>query len=293
MLPQGYASNRAAAHAGFTLIELLVAIAVMALILQVMFSMIKLAGSAWSQGHSRIDNFTRARAMLDLIAGDVERGVFRTDLPAFCTGNALVTGSGVTSLQSTGTNSIVAFFTCRPGVGNNERDLSLVSYSLVTSSNAALNRSYLSIPWTPPGGSTGNWSSMLPFQADLAPVISGSSVTPMNTAQGVVGFELLFRRSDGSLTNSYTGYQPANPVVGVVIGLAVIDSQTLLLLNQQSKLATLKSALASTAVLTGTNSAKAEWDAALNAGTFFQGYPSAVKTGLKTFERDVFCESAF
>jgi hypothetical protein len=278
-------SLRLVALRSFTLVEMLVAIAVLSLIMLVMLSMLELAGNAWSEGYSRIDNFTRARTMLDVITGDIQRGVFRPDLPAFGTGNTLATTNGVSVLENPSTDSTNAFFTRRAGVGTDMRNLSLVVYYLDSSTNAVLNRSYLSVPWTP----TGNWSSVLPFGADLATTIS--SATPLDTAQGVVGFQLLFLRSDGSLNTNYTGYVSANPVVGITVGLAVVDGKTLQILNQENKLATLKNVMAG--ALTGTNSPKTDWDSTLNVSGFYQNYPTPLKVGLKTFERDVFCETPF
>jgi hypothetical protein len=265
---------------------MLVAIAITALILSTMLSMVSMADRVWGEGIAQVDNFTRARATLDLISGDIEGGVFRPDLPAFgtfCAGDALVVTNGMSELQNVSAFSTNAFYTRRAGVGTDMRDLSLVVYSPSGATNAALNRSYLSVPWTP----TGTWSSLLPFQSSQP---STASATTMDTADGVVGFELLFLRSDGSLTNIYGGYQASNPVEGAVVGLAVVDSRTLYLLNQQNKLSTLETSLAG--MLTGTNSPKAEWDEALTS-SFYQSYPPPMGSGLKTFERFVFCKKAF
>jgi len=270
----------------FTLVEMLVAIAITGLILTTMLTMVSLAGRVWGEGIAQVDNFTRARAMLDLISGDIQGGVFRPDLPAFGTfgtGDTLVVTNGMSELQNPAALSTNAFYTRRAGVGTGMRDLSLVVYSPSGATNAALNRSYLSVPWTP----SGNWSSVLPFQTNQP---GTATATAMDTAEGVVGFELLFLRSDGSLTNAYGGYQASNPVVGAVVGLAVVDSRTLHLLNQQNKLSTLEASMSS--MLTGTNSPKAEWDEALTS-SFYQGYPDTMGSGLKTFERFAFCKKAF
>jgi hypothetical protein len=287
MIEQRFHAYRKLDTRSFTLVEMLVAIAITGLILVAMFTMISLADSVWRQGIGRVDNFTRARAMLDLITGDLEGGVFRPDLPAFgtfCTGDTVITANGRSVLQNSSAVSTNAFYTRRAGVGASVRDLSLVIYSLNGTANAALNRSYLSVPWTPTGSS---WASVLPFQTSQP---NTSAATAMDTAEGVVGFELLFLRSDGSLTNAYSGYQASNPVVGLVVGLAVVDTPTLQFLNAQNKLSTLEAGMAT--AITGTNSPKSEWDVAMTS-TFYQSYPESMRSGLKTFERSVYCRTGF
>jgi Tfp pilus assembly protein PilW len=288
MIDRRFRAFRKSDTRSFTLVELLVAIAITGFILVAMFTMISMADSVWRQGIGRVDNFTRARAMLDLIAGDVEGGVFRPDLPAFGTlagTDTFAATNGIYVLSSSSSPAITnAFYTRRAGVGSNVRDLSLVIYSLTSATNAALNRSYLSVPWTPPAA---GWSATLPFQNNLP----STAATAMDTAEGVVGFEMLFMRSDGTLTNAYSGYQAANPVVGVVAGLAVVDTPTLQFLNAQNKLTTLETSMAT--VLSGTNSPKAEWDASMAGSTFYQSYPESMRPGLKTFERSVYCREGF
>ena len=109
----------------------------------------------------------------------------------------------------------------------------------------------------------------------------------------VVGFSLFFCRADQSITNVYSGYQSTNPVVAVGVALAMVDTRTLQILNQTGKLNALTQALGSSGALTGTNSAKADWDVLLESSGFFQNYPAGLSTGLKTFERIIPCTPPF
>jgi len=270
----------------FTLVEMLVAVTILSLMLALMFSMVGMVFHATNEGQGRIDNSMRARVMLDVLADDIEGGVFRPDLPAFGTNNGLLTTNGISTL--TNGASAVAFYTRSPGILANARNLSLVIYRLDGSTNAIFRRDQLAVPWTAPAS---NWSSTVPFQGELSTGIDNA--TSQNMAEGVVGFSLFFCRADQSITNVYSGYQSTNPVVAVGVALAMVDTRTLQILNQTGKLNALTQALGSSGALTGTNSAKADWDVLLESSGFFQNYPAGLSTGLKTFERIIPCTPPF
>src|ERR1700729_994371 len=103
----------ASSRRGFTLIEMLVSVSIISFMLVMMAQMTGLAEQAWRLEQNRIDNFTKARAMLDLITDDLQRAVFRGDLPAFGTGDPsatpTVTSNGL--YYYTGTSFATAFYT--------------------------------------------------------------------------------------------------------------------------------------------------------------------------------------
>ncbi len=269
----------------FTLVEVLVAIAVLSFLLLILARMMGMVSGAYRQGNNRIDNFTKSRAMLDLIAGDLQKGVYRPDLPAFGTGSQWVTNNGISSLTNTASTN--AFFTRRAGIGSNVRDLSLVIYTLDISTNAVLQRSDYAIPWAAPT----SWTNSIPFSTSMDALLD--KTTSRQVAEGVVAFGLAFQRQDGSLTNAYSGYNATNPVVAIGIGLAVVDLQTEQSLGM-ANLAKISSSLAtifSTSII-NTNGIKAGWDKAMTNG-FFADYPKALGGGLKTFERWVPCQPPF
>lgn len=273
----------------FTLIEMLVSISVFSLMLLLMAQMIQMIDSAWRTGQSRVDNFTRARALLDVAAQDIQRGVFRPDLPAFANSSGSSNSLGMMVLTNSGT-STNAFYTRRPGISaSSVRDVSLVVYALnVTAASAELQRGDYAVPWAAPSG---GWANYLAFQTNLSTSMANiPAANYYNTANGVVGFGMVFQRADGSTTNFYSG-DSSNPVTAVGIGVAVVDTQTLQKLISAGQLLTLNSALAG--ALTGTNSIKADWDTKLNTASFYSAYPKQLGTGLKTFERYVTCEPSF
>ncbi len=269
----------------FTLVEMLVSLGVFSLMMVIMAQMTAMVDNAWRQGESRVDNFTRARAILDVVAQDIQRGVFRPDLPAFAPTSASIYTNGMMVLQNSGATTN-AFYTRRAGVGANMREISLVVYTLDASTNGVLQRADYAIPWSTPS----TWANCFAFQTGLSNVLSQSSGTFRDACEGVVDFNLIFRLADGTSTSTYGGYS-SNPVTAVGIGLAVVDEQTMKVLQSTSKFGQLQTDLKS--ALTGTNSIKADWDAKLATPNYYNNYPKDLGPGLKTFERYVTVEPGF
>jgi prepilin-type N-terminal cleavage/methylation domain-containing protein len=236
---------------GFTLLELLVAMAVLALMTVLLAQILVSTSKSWLGGQARANNFAKARSMLDLMARDVQSGVFRSDLGAF-------------------DGSEMSFYTRRAGVSTNQvRDVSLVKYYL---SNSTLQRADLAIPWS------NNAASDISFgTTNSLPQLAG--VTARDASPGVVGFKALFLQQDGTLSATF---DPATSR-GVAIGLAVVDDRTLAKLGT-TQIAGLQAGFA--ANTTGTNSLKADWEAYLT-NVNWTNYPSDLGRGLKIFERNV------
>jgi prepilin-type N-terminal cleavage/methylation domain-containing protein len=240
---------------GFTLIELLVAIAVLALVSVILAQMLAATSQTWLTGQAKVNNFTKGRAMLDLLARDLQSGVYRSDLPSFPGG-------------------AVAFYTERPGFSgstNALRNISWVNYDLGASTNATLQRADLAVEW--------NATNAVAFGSTNAP----AGAVPRDTAPGVVGFKIQFLYADGSLS---TNYSSANRPKAVSVGLAVIDDKTLERLQADPlKIAALRNGFASHA--SGTNSVKADWEEFMRTEIVWESYPKSLATGLKVFERYV------
>src|SRR4051812_21508269 len=60
----------------FTLIELLVAMLVLALMAIVLAQMLSATSQIWLAGQAKANNFTKGRAMLDLLARDLQTGIY-------------------------------------------------------------------------------------------------------------------------------------------------------------------------------------------------------------------------
>jgi type II secretory pathway component PulJ len=237
-------------RSGFTILEFLVAFAVLALMTVLLAQILSSSSQSWLGGQSRVNNFTKARSMLDLMARDVQAGIFRDDLGAFDSGN-------------------LAFYTRRPGVSTNAvRDVSLVRYALDT--NSVLQRSDLAIAWT-------NAAQDVSFGTTALTELG--RVTDRDASPGTLGFRVLFLQDDGSLT---AAFDPAK-TRALTLGLAVVDDRTLAKLSDSQRTA-LRGGLA--AAVSGTNSLSADWNTYL-AGLNWASYPADLGRGIKVFERYV------
>lgn len=246
-------------QSGFSLIEILVAVAVLSLLVIMLGQMLGSMSRAWVNGQRRVNNFSKARALLDLMVRDLQGCVFRPDLAAF-------------------SGSSVAFYTKNPGAGSvfdSLRNLSLVNYSIDTSSsNSTLQRGDMAITWDQSAASMsfGNTSS-LPL----------SKVVARDTSPGVVGLKVLFILQDGTFSSTYS-YNPSNPVRAIGVALAVIDDQTIQQLSG-AQIANLRTMLDSS--ISGTRSVRADWEDYLKS-VDWSSYPKNLATGLKIFERYVY-----
>ena len=268
---------------GFTLVEVLVAIAVLAIIVLFFGQMLGTMSNAWTYGHSRANNFTKARAMLDLLARDIESAILRPDLAAF---------------PVSGTNANPPsweFYTARLGIPGGVTSASTLRAACVVQ--------YTFIGPTNPNGGIPNTleradSPILWSDEATNPVfgnITGfaGTLTPRDTAPGVIAFELIFIQSNGTFSTTYTplttaGVANANPTRAVSVTLAVMDDVTLQKMSS-AQLTNLNSLL--TSAITDNppvRSVKAYWDAYLDGGALnWHGYAGNTGAGLATFERYV------
>ncbi len=250
---------RLSSGTGFTLVEILVSVAVLSIMVGMMGTMLSTMGQLWHDAQKRVNNFTKARAMLDMMTHDLQAGVYRSDLSAF-------------------SNSTLAFYTQRPGIsttGAVARDFSIVGYSL---NHSILQRSAQVINWTD------SPSTYFVF-GQPAPAVT-TAATPQDASSGVIDFKILFLQKDGTLSSTYSANTRA-----IGITLAVVDDQTLALLNQTNKTTTLYTALEANASLT--HSVKADWENYLNGLSMnWGGYPKSLGVGLKIFERYVYLPNA-
>jgi prepilin-type N-terminal cleavage/methylation domain-containing protein len=244
---------------GFTLIELLTAIAVLSLLFVMLGQMLGFISGTWKSGQRRVNNFTKARVMLDLLAQDLQGGVFRSDLAAF-------------------PDSQIAFYTQRPAVpADNQpiRNISLVQYTIDTnSSNSTLQRGDYAIKWS------GSATDISFSNSTSLPILN--QLTARDTAPGIVGFKIVFISKTGTQSTSFS----LSNTRAFGITLAVIDDQTIQKLTS-AQINSLRTALAS-ATSSGNNSVKADWENYLNTSFNWSAYPRDMANSLRIFERYVY-----
>lgn len=248
------------ARSGFTLIEIMVATCILTMIVLSLSAMLSSTSKTYSMGRQRVNNFTKARGMLEVIARDLRDAVIRPDLLSF-------------------PNSSFEFYTMQPGIlSSNARQVSLVSYVIdSTSSLSTLQRGDVGIAWNsmPETILFGNKAaSQLPV-----PVMR-------DTIDGVVGFQAVFCYADGTASISYDSSQTLS---AVIVTMAVIDDDSLKVLSG-SQIGQIKRSLISAAQSTAeVTSIKLTWDNYLCEPNQFPWgqYPKTLATGFKIYERYV------
>ena len=299
---------------GFSLAELLVALAVLSIMLIGLASAMGYVSKLWLSGAGSMDNFTKARVVLNLLDRDIQMMVLRRDLPAFVdtSGNAI---------DSNG-NAICAFYTNvqgNPGQGQltagtqNYRTLSLVQYQLnptTTTTTPTLVRYNYGMDFL---SSTSAVKGATPIVNTPIPSIL---TTPTYANQGtdtvftgIVQFQIQFIDGNGNIltpsTNSsvamtaggrftydfaYPG-DPLNPRIAVV-SMLVLSNPAYIIATQpgSSTMTELLGDFKNTLPASQTNQTFSQyWNSIINpaTGTLDPTLPPAVRSGVQVFERHI------
>jgi prepilin-type N-terminal cleavage/methylation domain-containing protein len=255
----------------FSLVEMLVSLAIFSLLIISFTYVVELMNDTWIRGRAQVNDFTKARAMLDLMEHDLQAGLYRDDLPAFP-----IVG-GVSTLE---------FYTLRSGISTSTtpstvRDVSLVQYGINSGSAgigvaSTLQRYDFAIAWSDVPLNTMVFGNLASFAV---------SPTARDTAPGVLALQALFIGSNGTISTTYAPPSGANPTHCIAIAIAVASDQSLLQLNS-TQLSNLQKGFKN--AVTGTRSVKADWESYLNGNSMnWKQYPQSLATDLKTFERYV------
>jgi type II secretory pathway component PulJ len=269
---------------GSTLFELLVAISVLLVMMTFLAGMVGSVSASWIHSREKLDNFTRGRALINVLNRDLASAAIRQDLPAFVDGN----GQPALAFYSRETGAPASGQTSGPG-----RPLSYVAYSLA--SDNSLQRRALAfdfstagayhtpVSWSPFGGMSGNVPSL-------------AQAVPQELCGGVFGFSYEFLQTDGSIAAAYVprstaGLPNSNPTCAVRVSLAILGDQALqaLTLNQKANLPFgFSGAVPNPSLNAG--SVKTAWDnyVATLRGT----YPPIVLGGIRTYERITYLDAS-
>jgi prepilin-type N-terminal cleavage/methylation domain-containing protein len=262
---------------GFTLVEILVAIAVLGLLVLILAQIFGTMNSVWLYGQGKVNNFTKARAMLNMLENDFRAAVLRPDLAAFPA-------------------RTVEFYTERAGVPSNGsatalRNISLVKYALLTDTTkspptSTVQRSDMPVLWTDAATYLA-FANPAGFVSNV-PGATNGTLTARDTAPGVVAFQVLFVQADGSFsTTSFTpaltasGTANPTPTRGIGVTLAVIDDRAMRKLSA-TQLTNLQNGLVG--AVSGSKSVKADWENYLNTGITWNNFPRELSTGIGIYE---------
>jgi prepilin-type N-terminal cleavage/methylation domain-containing protein len=77
----GTGTDRASSRSGFTLLELLTSMAILGVMVVMLFSVFEQINKAWLTGENRVETFTDARAVLDLMSRELSQAITTTNAP--------------------------------------------------------------------------------------------------------------------------------------------------------------------------------------------------------------------
>jgi prepilin-type N-terminal cleavage/methylation domain-containing protein len=261
-------------RSGFSLVELLTSITILSFVLVILVKMVGLVSVTWSDGQRQVSNLTKARAMLDLMARDVQAGVYRNDLRVF------------PDLSGT-----LALFTKQPSISGS-RNISLVTYALDANTTSSwMYRGDMGMDWTPqlPFVPFSYTSGSAAASGTIASLVGSNAITLREMVHGVVGWRVVFVLADGTLSLSYPDPGGVNPARIIGFTIVAIDDKTLKRLTG-TNISTLRTNL-SRVIQTGAEgqTPKAVWESYLNNPAKWNGdgNPKGITAGINIFERYV------
>ncbi len=283
---------------GFTLIELLVSMAILSLMLISMATVMGYVSKLWLNGIGAMDNFSKARVVLNLLDRDIQMMVMRRDVAAF------VDGSG-NKVDANG-NAICEFYTNiqgGPATGASSPDfrtVSLVQYVLSTpGTTPTLQRLNYGINFPPVAPlmtptllmSIGNTTSL--------PVPSNAALETETVFTGIIRFQIQFLDGTGTITSAYNfppaSFSPPIPPTSsrsVVVSMLVLSNSAynLATRNGGTIMTTLLSDFPNPTTPTAPYTTYSQyWNSILNPtiGTLDPNLPPQVRGGIQVFERHI------
>ncbi|MCE0484850.1 MAG: prepilin-type N-terminal cleavage/methylation domain-containing protein [Methylacidiphilales bacterium] len=292
---------------GFTLVELLTAITILSIILLALGAAMGFVSRLWLNGVGTVDNFTKARVIMNLLDRDIQMMVMRPDMAAFVDSNGAAACAFYTNIQGdqgtatpdTRTISLVQYV-LNPTTGSSDAALTTlgrINYGMNFTANGVTPQLLQSVVAPSP----------TPTPA-LPPPPSATKDTD-NIASGVLMFQWQFVDGTGAiLTPPYTPNTPTslpanvpfyydyttpsapyNPHV-VVISLLVISNAAYTIAEQTGKMSQITGIFSGTPPINGTTpeTYSQYWNSILqNPPSTFTSLPAQVRDGIKVFERHV------
>lgn len=258
----------------FSLVEMMVSLAVVAVMLTLLNSLVGHVAQTWRSGKVASDNQSKARIALDIIARDLAHSLVNEGLPGF--------------LDSSGRPSLTFHSAqCGPVNGGfSTRPLSLISYRLMDTgefSQRGLQRAQLGFDFATPPTSAAAFPAQVPATALAA--AQYQVIGP-----GILRMAYCFQSADGSFTETLV-CNPATPAAcskSVSVCLLVIDEETLRLLERNSQYAEFLQRFDQAVASNGQAGKKLPlWTETLRDPSLFAGLPRVVAKSLAIYERTV------
>jgi len=269
----------------FTLVELMTAIVILTVMLLALSTIIAYVSRAWQQGISSLDNYTKARVMLNLLDRDIQLMILRRDTAAFTDAAGSPACAFYTNVQGS------------PGAATTRvdgRTVSLVQYQLVTTpTTSVLQRLNYGMNYASAGVSPAVANAPAPTK--LTQLTSLTSLQSEDLSAGVILFQWQFVDGTGTLrtppayTFSYSFALPApatNPR-SVIVSMLVLSNPAYILASQNSTTLPALRALFPAANLPSNTTYAAYWNSILNTAGFGSTLPAPVRNGLQVFQRQI------
>lgn len=252
----------------FSLIETIAAMAVLLLLMVFVFQVFAIFNRSWQDGRARVDNFSKARALLDLISYDLQNGVFRADI-----------SKPQLDVDIAGTRCAIVLYTRRQGSDNaaagQARSVSLVVYSL-DKARAVLRRGDIPLTWDNSAQSM-HYGELTGF-----PLAASSTMNLLDAAPGVLAFSVQFIDPRDEVQATYVQGKSSASVT-----LAVVDEMSTRVLRENGSMSTLTASPVWAAPGAGESAGtKKAWENGLTP-EFWKDYPEPVRRSLRIFERRI------
>jgi prepilin-type N-terminal cleavage/methylation domain-containing protein len=281
---------------GFTLVELMVTMAILALLVLFVTSLVNSAATITTLGNKRMDADTQARQLLDRMAIDFAQMVKRDDVDFFAKGTVAPKSVG----GAMAGNDRIAFYSAVPGYypsTGSQSPVSLVGYRINAVAGAtALNkmeRLGIGLVWN--GVATDTPVVFLPLT--IGPSTSSPSGTwpqaTSNTASDPAHYELIgpqvFRfeycyvLTDG--TRPITPPSSTSGIAAIIVDIAMIDPKSNVL-TSNSQLTALAGQLDDYSAGMTPGQLLALWQSKLDANT--SGLPRPAVSAIRLYERQFY-----
>ncbi len=241
--------------------------AILAILLFALTSIIGDVSNRWQSAFARVNNFSKARVSLDIIGNDLARAILTPNLPAF------PTSSGQSALR---------FLTETTSGG--DRSLSLVDYRADGAAQATDPKKI------------GLWRESTPisfgetlpyFAADLEFTDFTTASRDDQLGPGVLLFRYQFVQNDGVLRDEYLfDFDNQSAVTScrqIVVTLLVVDETALAQLVDAGQMTSFISQFSSTPP--ASLSYREHWQSVRDDASFMASMPRAARSGIEIYER--------
>ena len=253
----------------FTLVEVLVAVSVLTIIFSILVSILGTMSSAWRTSRNQMDNFAKARALLNVLHNDLRNSVIRQDLPSFTENN----------------KNELSFFVRNFGQqkeSKTARPLTYVTYAIIeVNGRKVLERA------DHPYDFIGDIPDWQPHDVDDTTGIKlnqPSAAIHRDVCEGILAFRYYFINEDGTTSSEFNTTGEAR-TKAVLVAFVVASEKASEFLREMDKTDELSRKLMSMTPSADGWKVKAKWKDYLLAPETLEEYPAQVLSSVRVYQR--------